>query len=767
VTWGIIPYGSGAYGTGVVVFAGAPTTINDEGGVELLINGAFPPATRATITINGAACPLPTYAGGVSDASLTPGTGPIPITSSDGTSVRCVAPPLPVGGPYDIIVSTGGPPVTLANALNVVRRDFFTTLHSIRKAFPTPPVEYEAAGPRELTLESFTGPLTSGETVPALEALLHTIAAGLLEFSGILYTRLVPAPWEPGDRVRVWSDAAGDVTQSVTVTGYAADGFTAQSETLALAGLGVVVGALFWSRVDRAVLDLSAVGTGTVADEQGTAPERIVITTPRLAKSAGALHEGDTNVVVEGNSRFASTGTLALEDELVVYTSTTTTPTLNSFTLAAPGVVGNHDNNEVVADASDTQSGIGLARRALMVDYAEGEQLDAVGRRWGGFGRLAGMGNSNYRDLIKGSAGSAHGTLNALEGFLDLALGAGTYEIIEEVIDFTEVETTVDAPPLYAGQIDRTASAMDGYPAEVWFDFGATVFSPTNWFGKTYLCGAEPQPSTAATTVDITHTPITVYGVYLATDTLRTNNLMDFAAVDGATNVANPTRFTSATGAFVAGDVGSPLSIGGAAPVGTIGPWVVDTRIDANNVTLRGRNLEITQAGATAGISGTAFRCPTSWPDASGYFSADDVGKDIQITAPAAAIGDYPITAYISPKHVVCGGGLPAAPAAGVDIQFRLRPNFPTQGGLTWRIHRGSVVAVTVTFIQAVAHPVNLIVDYTHVLSAQVLTDDAIANNPAGLYYPFYVGDESAWLRSVLDMLTAAGVIPRFGTPPP
>jgi hypothetical protein len=77
------------------------------------------------------------------------------------------------------------------------------------------------------------------------------------------------------DTVRIVSTAAGDTTQTVTITGRLADGSLA-SEVLALNGMTVVTSVNTYERLLKAEMSATAVGTVTVARTTGPTTIRVI-----------------------------------------------------------------------------------------------------------------------------------------------------------------------------------------------------------------------------------------------------------------------------------------------------------------------------------------------------------------------------------------------------------------------------------------------------------------------------------------------------------
>jgi hypothetical protein len=146
----------------------------------------------------------------------------------------------------------------------------------------------------------------------------------------------------------------------------------------------------------------------------------------------------------------------------------------------------------VVADFSRTYSAVDLARRAFLVDFATGTDLDVIGANLGVPRPPQLSDDETYRNLIKATAYTPRGTIYALELALTALLGPGNFEIFED---------------LTLGSIN--------HPARVYFrrtDFDSNLLSS----GKAYVEGPEHQTIVSTTQIDADEDPIAVEGVRLA-----------------------------------------------------------------------------------------------------------------------------------------------------------------------------------------------------------------------------------------------------------
>lgn len=751
---GPFPWGLGPWGGGGAISSVSPAQVPDEGGVEITILGAFVPGRRAVVTLDGANCPYPSALGGVDRGSI-PGAGPFPVASSDGSTIKAIVPQLTLGFHDLTVAQPSMPDLTLVGAIEVVRRDFWTRLHSIRQAFPTPPYPPMAVGPKKLELEGrYSQVVADGDPVPALQAQLHTEAAALLEASGTLYTRLVAVPFRSGSVVRVWSTDAGDIGQIVTVHGLGPTG-TTQDEDLVLNGVAVVSGVLTWNSVDSAELSLWGAGTITVADDAGTLPERIDIRPGFVSKRAGALQEGDIWLAVDGNWRFPATGELALVGERVTYTAKITDSVCNRFRLAA-GVTRPHTLGEMVADASMSQSAVDVGRRMMLPACAEGPYLDAVARRYGGIARPGSISDTLFRAIYEALAYGPIGTMRILELVLDAVVGAGNYELLEEPISF--VETMV------AGADRRTTFAGVGHPCTVYANWGALLGSGLlGDQGKTYLCGFEPQTSTDATHVTTDH-PISVpYGVYAAADVARANNYCDLGPDwpgDGSVGAPGP-DVTSGGAHFPIGVVGKPFTISDSARINN-GTYRVLARPAAGTVTLEGLPRRY---GYVDPSHLDRFRLVPGSPQSS-PFGPGCVGKTIRVldTMAGAPVDRVISGLYLAdPTQVVMSAPWPAG-CSGATWCFH--PALEVDAALDWKAPLPTVAGGQIVLPRALPGALTaVLVDYTSNGSAEVSLDATVAHVPPTLARPFYLSALDTWLLNLLSDLVPAGVRVVAGQP--
>jgi hypothetical protein len=242
---------------------------------------------------------------------------------------------------------------------------------------------------------------------------------------------------------------------------------------------------------------------------------------------------------------------------------------------------------------------------------------------------------------------------------------------------------------------------------------------------------------------------------------------------------------------MLVGDVGKQIIIAGSSAANgdggnNNGDWIIDSYVDTDNVELIGRQ----QYNATLAAP-TRITVPSTSPQLLRY--PDDLGKQIILDGSLLGNdGTYVIETLLDPDTLTdLGAGATPIPAVTnvcevrnvnppggypvfnteTGINWRLQPVFVDEAGLDWEMaEAGSRAGTTLTLRQALPlFPVVLEVRYSQVLSAQLLLDNNVLNallqevpDLIYQYYPFYLSDPLGFVRTYLDDITAAGVIPDY-----
>lgn len=159
-----------------------------------------------------------------------------------------------------------------------------------------------------------------------------------------------------------------------------------------------------------------------------------------IPTGATGTSKATRSLPVESALDWADSGKVGVEGMVYHYASRTNT-SLDEITFLAGGesVAGlnrRHTVEATVVNLNRELSGLDLVRRALLVNFAEGEDLNALGRNLG-VNRLAFVADDDaFRDIVKAVAYNPKGTILGLQLALDALVGEGNYEIYEDLINF-------------------------------------------------------------------------------------------------------------------------------------------------------------------------------------------------------------------------------------------------------------------------------------------------------------------------------------------
>jgi hypothetical protein len=158
----------------------------------------------------------------------------------------------------------------------------------------------------------------------------------------------------------------------------------------------------------------------------------------RLTRLSAVANVGATTFSVESTSGWDESGKVGIDGVLYSYAAKTLA-SLTGITHSASGVTVAgarvaHRIEAVVADCSRTSSAVDLCRRAMLVEYAEAEDLSVIGRNLGVNRLVFFSEDAQYRRLIKAMAYNPKGTTFGVELVLNAILGEGNYELWEDLI---------------------------------------------------------------------------------------------------------------------------------------------------------------------------------------------------------------------------------------------------------------------------------------------------------------------------------------------
>lgn len=219
----------------------------------------------------------------------------------------------------------------------------------------------------------------------------------------------------------------------------------------------------------------------------------------RMTRLTSAVAVGATTFPVETTLDWPTAGRVSIDGLVYRYTGKTST-TLTGVThviagASTPGAMKAHRKQSTVLDLSRTYNALDQLRRAFLVEYAEGDDLTALGRNLGVLRLPFLESDDDYRKLIKAIAYNPRGTLYGLQLALDALMGAGNYTIYEDLISD---------------------------PCKVFIQLDGAAFLDDEPAGKTYLASREPRPAASNTTVTLASTPLKVGSVKFKNEELET-----------------------------------------------------------------------------------------------------------------------------------------------------------------------------------------------------------------------------------------------------
>lgn len=160
----------------------------------------------------------------------------------------------------------------------------------------------------------------------------------------------------------------------------------------------------------------------------------------RMTRLSALTAEGATTFNVHSTLNWSDSGAVAIDGVKYYYSGKTNT-TLTGITYIKNGVTENgaaadHRVNSAVMDITGEWSAIELLRRSILVDYAEGDDLDVVGRNIN-VKRLAIYSDDDqYRAMIKVLGYNPKGTIHGITLALDVLLGSGNWTMYEDILQY-------------------------------------------------------------------------------------------------------------------------------------------------------------------------------------------------------------------------------------------------------------------------------------------------------------------------------------------
>lgn len=458
-----------------------PENVAENGGTLLEIVGNFDEHLGKEFRI---------FIGPNGDDTDTPALTGIPGRPSiffplNGEKIRCFTPLLARGtnsihvARVDAVASD-----TLVDVLEVFPKDFKTSTYDHRKAW-APIME---TGPRLIEEEPVVSEI---EPVDLLQATLDAIGEDDNEIGGLHQTRLtalvtqvIQAPdtfvWAadghvytdreptelaaddwirldehgrpfrivsivydgPGTRWDIELDLEGEDPPETNVTALTGT-VTWDGTTTVVLTQWEQVSAGMWIRGDAdkqwfLVISTSLAGTVIANPWAFTIPSGALASSSSVNPVTSLV---STSVGVETTLNWPEEGWVAIDGVLYGYASKTLDPP--SFDEldyvdggeTVHGLTQTHSLGAIVTDLTKARSAIEQTRHSMLVAFANGEDLNAIGRNYGVLRYAFLESDDVFRRIVQALAYNPRGTMFGLELALDAMVGAGNYDLFEDLVN--------------------------------------------------------------------------------------------------------------------------------------------------------------------------------------------------------------------------------------------------------------------------------------------------------------------------------------------
>lgn len=213
-----------------------------------------------------------------------------------------------------------------------------------------------------------------------------------------------------------------------------------------------------------------------------------------IPTGSGPSSKARQSFPVETTVDWLSAGRIGIDGIVYRYTSKTNTAfdgiTYLRYGEIMPGALRLHRTESTVLDLNRVRNALDLVRRAMCVEYAEGEDLNAIGRNLG-VNRLPFISSDDrFREIIKALAYNPKGTMLGLQLALDGLVGKGNYSIYEN---------------------------LKQYPCTVFVRLLGSAATNAQSQGKAYLSGAEEINCTNEAAIPLSQSIVnrgTVHSIY-------------------------------------------------------------------------------------------------------------------------------------------------------------------------------------------------------------------------------------------------------------
>jgi len=164
-------------------------------------------------------------------------------------------------------------------------------------------------------------------------------------------------------------------------------------------------------------------------------PENLVVPSGATSSSKAV-----TSFPVETTHGWSDSGKIGIGGVVYSYASKTDTSfdgiTFTQNLVVIPGAGKQHRQDSPVVDLNKDRTALELVRRGLLVDYAESDELNALGRNLGVLRLPFIESDDRFREIIKALAYNPKGTIYGIELALNGLVGEGNYSIYEDLINY-------------------------------------------------------------------------------------------------------------------------------------------------------------------------------------------------------------------------------------------------------------------------------------------------------------------------------------------
>lgn len=222
--------------------------------------------------------------------------------------------------------------------------------------------------------------------------------------------------------------------------------------------------------------------------------------------------------------------------------------------------------------------------------------------------------------------------------------------------------------------------------------------------------------------------------------------------------LSNPDNLTNISDPFLAGDVGKEIIIYSEKNQNN-GRWRVKTFNAINDIDIEGIQYpDTTVIGKNSDINSARIILQDA------FFTLKDIGKTIKVSGSSQGNdGNYTVLDFVDTKTLIVDNATGFSAETDVIVEFV--PNFEAETQVVAElIGTGSAVGKNLTLRSNLPQAnQDVIVEYTKVLSAQLMRNESIKNLGSGasapnIFYPFYLIDVDLPTKILCEEIKAAGI---------